>query len=257
MTFRAQHLCASGGPALILPRARIVAGRDRSLLATRYPLPTTALSKRSASKGFTLLELLVGMSLAMVVMTAVLTVYITLGRSFTRSLGVSSANQPTLASQARRTLAMFAQDVRMASDIDLIGVDPRVTPTASKITLVLPTGTSTPKYVTYFFNSTASAVPLSSYTIPAFSLVRIDLGTSTAQTLHANLLSAGFTFNYYDNSGTAYTSADLTAGRYLKGIKQLALSFTSQAGSATNGTLTQVYQVNSPRLLIRNKALLQ
>jgi Tfp pilus assembly protein PilW len=207
----------------------------------------------ATSSGFTLVELLIGASLALMVMTAVLTTYVTVGRNFTRSLGVSSANQPTLDTQARRTLAAFAQDVRMASGIDTTGTAPRVVPSATGVTLIQPT-TSGSKYVTYYFNNTASPVTLSTYTIPALSLVRIDLSTSTALTLHQNLLTCSLT--YYDNSGNSYTASDLSSRNYLLGIKQLSLSFTSQAGSATNGTLTQVYYTDSPRVLLRNRSLL-
>jgi prepilin-type N-terminal cleavage/methylation domain-containing protein len=207
------------------------------------------------SKGFTLVEVIIGMSLALMVMTAVLSTYVTLGRNFTRSLGISSANRPSLESQARRTLATFAQDVRMASGLDTTGVAPKVVPSATKLTLILPSGTGT-KYVTYYFNATGSAVSLSTYTIPALSLVRIDLSAGTALTLHTSLLSSGFSFSYYDSSGNPYSSTDLSALNYFPGIKQLSLSFTSQSGSSTNGTLTQVYQTDSPRLMLRNKALL-
>ena len=60
--------------------------------------------------GFTLVELLVGMSLALVVMTGVLSTFSFLGRNLNRL-----ANQQKLESEGRRALAYFAQDVRMAS----------------------------------------------------------------------------------------------------------------------------------------------
>lgn len=186
------------------------------------------------------------MSLALMVMTAVLTTYVTLGRNFTRSLGISSANQPDLASQARRTLAAFAQDVRMASGI--LG-----TPNARSMTLILPTGTAT-KNVAYYFNNTASPVTVTlagySTTVPAMSLVRVDGSSGATQTLQSSLLTC--VFNYYDSSGKPYSAYV----NYLPGIKQLSVTFTAQAGSSTNGTLTQVYETDSPRLLLRNKALL-
>ena len=163
------------------------------------------------------------------VMTAVLTTYITLGRNFTRLLGISSSIQPTLESQARRTLAYFTQDVRMASGIS-------GTPSASSLTLSLPTGTGSTT-VAYIYDSTAQ------------TLTRTPAG-GTAQTLHSTLLS--FTFNYYDSSGNPYTSYT----NYLPGIKQLSFTLTSQAGNSTIGTLTQIYRTDSPRLLLRNKALL-
>lgn len=204
------------------------------------------------------------MSLALMVMTAVLSTYTTLGRNFTRSLGVSSANQPTLEGQARRTLATFAQDVRMASGLTVISVAP-LSPTSSRLDLTVPTGTGTNK-ITYYYNST----PISGSTISdsvtvngtsiamrreALTRCVYNGSTVTSLLLHANLLSC--TLNYFDSSGNAYSAVDLAASNYLPGIKQLSLAFTSQAGSATNGTLTQIYQTESPRLLLRNRGFLQ
>jgi Tfp pilus assembly protein PilW len=208
--------------------------------------------KQNHRSGFTLLELLIGMSLSMLIMGAVLSSYVYLGRNFTRSLGISSANQPNMETQARRTLGYFTEDVRMASGIS-------GTPSASSLTLTLPTGTGT-KNVAYYFNNTAAAatVTLAGYstTVPAFALTRVDGSTGAAKILHSSLLTC--TFNYYDTSGNPYTIFDSSNSGFssFSGIKQLAIAFTSQAGSSTNGTLTQVYQSESSRLLIRNKTLL-
>ena len=200
--------------------------------------------------GFTLVELLVGMSLALIMMTAVLLSYVFIGRNFTRSLGITSKNQPTIESQGRQTTTYFSQDVRMATDIDT-SVNAL---SASSLTLTVPTATGT-KPIAYYYNNTASAVTLTlitsySTTVPAQSLVRVDGATGTATTLHTNLLS--FAFTYYDSSGNPYTSYV----NYLSGIKQISISFTAQAGSSTNGTLTQVYRGDSARMILRNRRLL-
>ena len=202
-------------------------------------------------------------------MTAVLSTYVALGRNFTRSLGISSATQPSLDTQARRTLAYFAQDVRMASSI--FG-----NPSASTVSLILPTDDSTIT-VAYAYDSTHQGLfrgPLwNSATSYAVGDTAVYSGTAYrcilvhsnhvppntsywagAVPLQSNLLTC--TFNYYDSSGNAYASSDLSAGNYLQGIKQLSLSFSSQAGSSANGTRTQVYQTDSPRLLLRNRSLL-
>lgn len=178
------------------------------------------------------------MTLALMVMTAVLTTYVSLGRNFTRSLGLSSANQPTLEGQGRRTLAYFAQDVRMASGIS-------GTPSTSTVTFTLPTGTGSTT-VAYSYNSTTG------------TLTRTPSG-GTALVLNSNLRSCYFRYydalgNPYDNNASPYAT-DFSSSSSL-GIKQLSLSFTAQAGNSANGTLTQVYQTNSPRLLLRNRSLL-
>jgi hypothetical protein len=199
--------------------------RRRHLPASRKGNPFS-FHRRTA---FTLVEVLIGMSLALMVMTAVLSTYTTLGRNFTRTLGITSANQPTLNSQIRRTLVYFIQDVRMASGIS-------GTPSASTVTLTLPSGTGTTT-VAYSYDSTAQ------------TLTRTPSG-GTALVLQSSLLACSFT--YYDAAGNSYTSFT----NYLPGIKQLSLSFTCRAGSSTNGTLTQVYQADSPRMILRNRSFL-
>ena len=195
------------------------------------------------------------MGLSLMIMAAVLSSYVFLGRNFTRSLGLSSANEPTLESQGRRTLSYFAQDVRMASSLDTSGSAPNVTPSETGMTLILPTASGT-KSVTYYFNNTSAEVSLASYLIPANALVRIDQGTATALTLHTNLLTLYFRYfdaqgQPYDNSSVPYT----TATDYLSGIKQVSLEFTSQGGNSVNGTQTQIYASASPRVILRNKQL--
>lgn len=202
-----------------------------------------------SNAGFTYVELIVGLSLALMVMTAVLTTYVSLGRNFTRTLGLSSANQPNLDSQARLTLAVFTQDVRVATGIS-------GTPSATSLALTIPTGSGT-KTVSYYINNTASPVivTLSGYskTVDAQALVRVDGSNGALRELQTNLLVSGTNaFNYYDSSGNPYT----TFVNYLPGIRQVAVTFTTQAGSNANGTLTQVYETDSPRLLLRNTALL-
>lgn len=202
-----------------------------------------------AERAFTLVELLIGLSLSLIVMTAVLTTYVSLGRNFTRTLGLSSANQPNLESQARRTIATLAQDVRGSSGL-------AVTPSASSLTLTVPITTGT-KTISYYINATAApvTVTLSGYstTVPAQSLARVDGATGVMLVLQGSLLLTGTnTFTYYDSSGYPYT----TYVNYLRGIKQVSLTVTAQAGSSTNGTLTETYVSDSPRLLFRNRPFL-
>ncbi|SDS05824.1 prepilin-type N-terminal cleavage/methylation domain-containing protein [Opitutus sp. GAS368] len=179
--------------------------------------------------GFTLVELLIGMSLALIVLTAVLSSYVLIGRNFTRSLAVTSSNQPNLESQGRRTLAVFAQDVEVATAIS-------GTPSASSLALTLPT-------------SSGSMTVIYTYDSAAGTLTRTP-SVGSAQILHSSLLTC--VFSYYDNSGNPYT----TYVNYLPGIKQVSFTLTAQAGNTTNNTLSAVYKLGSPRLLFRNKTLL-
>ena len=201
-----------------------------------------ALSKRSASNGFTLVELLVGVTLSGAVMAAVLSSYIYLGRSFGRL-----ANQQILESEARRTLAYFTKDVQAATGIS-------GTPSASGVTLTIPTSTGTTT-VAYNYNSSAGTFTRTPDGGTALVLLRYitDNDTSTA---------ADLTIRYFDASNNEYTSYT----DYLTGIRQLSLAFRTQvrlstsgalAVSSASGTQTPVYRVASSRMLIRNSAMLQ
>ncbi|MCX6951992.1 MAG: hypothetical protein NTV51_07480 [Verrucomicrobia bacterium] len=200
--------------------------------------------------GFTIAELIIGVSLSLMVMTAVLSSYVFVARSYTRTIGFGDPNQPTLEAQGRRTLAYFTQDVQLASAV--------TSPSDSQVTLTVPQSTGGTKNVIYYYNkgtivppaTVAVAETVGGYSVPPKCLARIDVNTSTGLTLHSSLLSC--TFSYYDNSGNPYTSYV----NYLLGIKQVSLTLSAQAGTSRNGTLTSVYQVASPRLLLRNKTVL-
>lgn len=175
-----------------------------------------------SARAFTLVELLIGTALSGMVMAAVLSSYIFLGRSFARL-----TNQQTLETEARRTLGYFTRDAQMATGIS-------GTPSATSVTLTIPaiTGTTTAAY---------------SYNSSTGTLTRTPAG-GTALVLLRNITSSGgLAFKYYDNLGNDYTSATLSAGSYLSGITQLSLEFSTQ---------TLVYQISSNRMIVRNKALL-
>ena len=178
---------------------------------------------------FTLVELLIGMSLSLIIMTAVLSSYVFIGRSFTRSLGITSSNQPNLENQSRQTVTFFTQDARMA--IGIAGTPTAPSPTSLILMLPSSAGTTT---VTYTYDG-------------AKTLTRTT-SAGASQILHSNLLS--FSFKYYDTLATQY---DTSSPYYLPGIKLIAITFTAQAGSSTNQTLTQIYRTDSPRVLLRNR----
>ncbi|MBS0662432.1 MAG: prepilin-type N-terminal cleavage/methylation domain-containing protein [Verrucomicrobia bacterium] len=216
------------------------------------PTPTLRPGRRPAG-GFTLVEVLIGMTLALVMIGAVLSTFTFLGRSFTRTLGIGSANQPNLEMQGRRVLGYFANDIRTASAVYWSSTSPTYYPSSTEFTLVVPDPTGGTRKVTYYYNSTAAVVAYLSCSIPAKSLVRIDQATSVMTVLHSNLLTCSF--SYYDSATSPYTT--FTSSSYLNGIKQVALLLTAQVGSSTNQTLSEVSTVASPRLAIGNKGLSQ
>jgi type II secretory pathway pseudopilin PulG len=206
-----------------------------ALPATRYSLPATA-------SGFTLVEVLIGATLSGMVMAAVLSSYVFLGKSFARL-----SNQQILESEARRTLATFAKDVQAATGIS-------GTPSASAITLTLPT-TSGITTVAYAYDSGAGTFTRTPAGGIALVLLRniTDNDAGTTADLFIRYYDGSANSNPYDNGSSPYT----TITDYASGIRQLSLQFSTQTGVSANGTRTLVYRVASSRLLLRNSALLQ
>jgi Tfp pilus assembly protein PilW len=215
-----------------------------------------------SNAAFTMAELLIGATLSAMVMAGVLSSYIYMGRSLARL-----ANQQTLEAEGRRTLAYLNQDVRMASDIT---VTPQTAPSFYVTFTIARSGTGA-QQVIYYYNSTASAIPTSisgtSVSVPAHSLMRV-VSTGSAvlypiQTVLSNIVSTneGCYLRFFDVAGSAYDSGtapytpDFTASSSL-GIKQIALTFKTQLGTASNSTQTKVYQVASNRMILRNRTLL-
>jgi len=202
---------------------------------------------RRRARAFTLVELLIGMSLSAAIMAAVLSSYMFMGRNLARL-----NNQQTLEAEARRTLAYLSDDVRLASDLtDTTNLS------ATRVSLVVPKGSGT-NTITYYHNNTSSAASVtingSSISMPANSLTRCvyNGSTVTSLTLLRNITTGSLAFRYYDTSGNPYTSYV----NYLPGIKQIALEFDTQAGTAATGSRTKLHEVASSRLALRNRALL-
>jgi prepilin-type N-terminal cleavage/methylation domain-containing protein len=216
----------------------------------------------SSHQGFTLVELLVGVTLSGMVMAAVLSSYIFLARSFTRL-----SNQQTLESEARRTLTYFSRDVQAATGLVVVSTSP-TSPAANRVDFTVPAGTGT-NTITYYYNSTSAdavvAVNGTNITMVANSLTRCVYNGSTVTPLlllrsitdNDASTTSDLTIRYYDNSSNEYTAATLSAGSYLPSIKQLSLEFSTQTGVSLSGTRTLVYRVASARVLLHNNALLQ
>lgn len=181
--------------------------------------PTNDHRQAAAFRGFTLTELLVGMSISGVIFAGILAAYTFLGRNLTRLV-----NSQHLEAATRRTFYVFNQDASAATQV--------TTATDTQVVLVIPSGAST-KTVTYSYNSTFG------------TLTRTDATGST--TLLSNLTK--FDLNYFNKAGNAITSSTVS-------VKEIELTFSSALGTSASGTQSQ-YTAVSPRLILRNKALLQ
>lgn len=169
---------------------------------------------------------MIGMSLALTVMTGVLSTYLFIGSNLARILHLQ-----TLETQSRRAQQYFAQDVRIAQSV--------TSASASGVTLVLPTTAST-MTVTYTYTSGANY---------SGSLTR----TTSAGSSQVLLRYLGtFSFSYHDRLESQVT--DFT--NKLSSIRKLSFDYTAQTGRSGEGTLTPVMRVASPRLLIRNNSWL-
>jgi prepilin-type N-terminal cleavage/methylation domain-containing protein len=75
-------------------------------------ITSTIHSKARATRGFTLVEIMIGSVLGSMVLAAVLTTFLMLGRS-----GANAAAYSVMEAQSRRALEELSQDLRMASDV--------------------------------------------------------------------------------------------------------------------------------------------
>jgi prepilin-type N-terminal cleavage/methylation domain-containing protein len=182
----------------------------------------------SSSRGFTLVEILISLSLALFVLTGTLTTYLFLGRQLTKL-----NNQQTLDAESRRVLAQFNQDVRQATAIS--------SPSDTAVTLsqLTATGSFTVTY-TYTAGTNYNG-----------TLVRTT-STGTSLTLARNLGS--FDFDYFDSLDAAVASPSSK----LSSVRKISLDYTSMAGYASrlSGAATPVNTVESGRIVMRNLGFL-
>jgi hypothetical protein len=192
--------------------------------------------------------MMVAMSIVMVVIAALLSSYIFLGRNLVRC-----SNEQQLEAQSRRALQMLGQEVRMAQDVSYAGTVPynpndsswQTMPTAGQVTLYLsvPNGTNPP------YNYTAKYV----YDASAHTLTRTISGTPppaiTSSPLTLLTGVASFSFNYLDKQANP-------AGNQLS-VKQIEVpAFTTGTGTAQAGTWAR-FTAASARLVLRNKHLVK
>jgi Tfp pilus assembly protein PilW len=201
-----------------------------------------------------MVELMVAMSIAMVLIAAILSSYTFLGRNLVRF-----SNQQQLEAQSRRMLQTFSQDVRMADTIantynstSNITLDSswQTTPTPGQVAfrISVPNGGGGIFIyaVTYSYDGTStltrtvSSGPASGTPPPDFNTIPMTLLTG----------ASSFSFNYLDKQGTA-----LTAPIYPSRIKQIEASgLMLSSGTANSGTQSR-FTFASARVVLRNRHL--
>ncbi len=176
---------------------------------------------RDRRAAFTLVELMIGMTLALIVMGGILSAYLFLGRNFTRMMNLQQQEVKN-----RRALQLFTADVSSAIQFT----------TASDTQIVISVQTSgAPATVTYTYTAGSGSTG---------TLTRTDsVGT---QTLLTGL--SAFDFNFYAEDGTATTNPT--------SIKSSQFTYSSALGTAASGTQAG-YTTVSARVVLRNKPALQ
>jgi prepilin-type N-terminal cleavage/methylation domain-containing protein len=180
-------------------------------------------------RGFTLVELLVGVSLSAVVMAALLSAAVYFARNFARL-----ANAQALEEQARLALAWVRTDIDRAREVKA-----GTSPSASAVTLVLPDGE-----VTYTYDAATRRLRRQATFGANPDLVLLS---------NRNCQCTGLTFSYY--TGTLGTPADpfAPATNIPYSIKQVRLAFTLQTPAVHSPELRMQRDIVSSRYVLRQR----
>lgn len=189
-------------------------------------MTTTTLSPaRNRSRGFTLVELMIGSTLGAFILAAVLSTFLFMGRS-----GANVQNYNDMEAQARKALEVFAQDTRQASGV--VWTDTN--------TVALTVGTLT---VTYQYNPTAKRFARQ-------EVVTLSGTINSTRVLVTGITSFAFSaYNISGNSVPISTAAERTAANGT--TKQLQISLKAARSSTTVVSATNT--VLSARFVLRNK----
>ena len=178
------------------------------------------------------MELMFAMSLATMIMAAVISSYLYLGRNLTRL-----SNHQQLEAQNRRMLAMLNQDTRMAKDVDVsLDTEGR----GNTFVLTLPGGTNPDFSVTYVYDATARV------------LSRVATGGSYAGSL---VLISNLSVTDAPKPLFRFLDKQANCASNRLSVKQIEVClYTITNGTAAAGTRSSNAGA-SARLILRNKYL--
>jgi prepilin-type N-terminal cleavage/methylation domain-containing protein len=187
------------------------------------------MTRSTRQRGFTLVELLIGSSLAAMVMTAILSSFIFMGRNLSRL-----ASYQALENEARQALGYLRQDFALAK-----AVKGGTTPTANTVTLVLPAGE-----VTYTYDAATFTVRR-----------QANFGANGDFTLLHNSQSdcTDYSFRYYTTSDAAPTDQASPDTYVPYSIKQIEVGFVLESPATWAAAARSRYEAASSRFLIRNR----
>jgi type II secretory pathway pseudopilin PulG len=188
-----------------------------------YPIKDNRRPALSAS-GFTLVELMVAMSVTFIIIAVTLAAYTFVGRNLTRM-----ANTQRLESASRRAFSIFSKDISTASLV--------TSASTTQLALTLPT-----KTVTYVYSGGTLTRTASPVTSP-------EDGNTTLLTNIDTTATSPFRFNYFDTSGNAITG--------VASIKEIELTFCSVLNNSADNLKKSSFAAVSPRVALSNRSLLQ
>ena len=191
--------------------------------------PINANSKAKArAAGFTLVELVLSVTLSAIIFAGVLGGFTFLGRNLTRL--VNSQEQDA---KSRRAIYLLGKDISAATQLESGATDKSLQLTVRGAT------------VSYIYNE-ATLTRTAPADVPATTVLLTNLSS--------------LSFKYYNQAGTVLTlvsgqDVDLTKSG-VQSVKEIELTFDSAVGNPAAGTRA-VFAGRSPRFALRNRALLQ
>ncbi len=167
------------------------------------------------------------------VFAGVMSAYIFLGRGLARQVNAEGL-------ESRTRLALFTLSTDVSSAAGISAQNPGVGVSGNQMTL--------------YFPDTTSAVYSCDWSVPNSG--RLIRTSSNGQTLVLLTNLTGFAFQYFDGTTTAVTVPATAPASPQVDIKQVCMTYTSSAGYAPSGNLSN-FTVVSPLLVMKNKTLLQ
>lgn len=188
--------------------------------------PRSPANRRPRRRGFTLVEVLIGATLASFILAGVISTFVFLGRS-----GLNVQHYNDMESQARRALEIFAEDVRQASSITWVD--------ANTVRLVVNTSS-----ITYAYVSSSK------------TFTRTPGRTTAVDTLITGITT--FEFRGYTITGNAITDFSTAAALTVanRSTKQLQISLEAARYldfASQRRNIAASNTVLSARFILRNK----
>jgi prepilin-type N-terminal cleavage/methylation domain-containing protein len=179
--------------------------------------------------GFTLVEVMVSSTLAAIIMAAVLSTYVMIGRNLARLSSYQS-----LEHESRKALVYLSRDFMQTQS-----VKGGTIPTDSSVTLVLPLGE-----VSYTYDSVAKSLRR-----------QATFGTLRDVTfLHNDSCEcSSFSFAYYTSSGDAPTNPATPTVNVPFSIKQIEVGYVAESPSSWTAETRTRCEQKSSRYVFRNR----